>query len=163
MPANESSARAYFIGRFDIKVFLSKMCVAFTNIWNEYSLKIETYSQLCFDCESNKHTLKIFFAKKKFEGLIIPVAIESLLYLTPFQAKVDLVGPETLTGSKSSCSTVLFFLFNSIIITKLLSADLKKESHLLPVVSNMSKRRILIYTLDIYNLQTKSAFYECQY
>lgn len=37
--------------------------------------------------ESNKFILKIFF--KKFERLIMLVAIESLSYFTPFQTKVN--------------------------------------------------------------------------
>ena len=62
------------------------MCV-FTNIGNNYSLKSKkNCSQLCIDYESNKYILNIFF-KKKLEVLVTPDATESLLYLTPSQAK----------------------------------------------------------------------------
>ena len=47
--------------------------------------------------------------------LIIPAAVESLLYLTPSQSKV-----ETQTGSKSACPTVLdlsFQFHNNISVT----------------------------------------------
>ena len=44
------------------------MCVAFTNIGNDYSLKIKkNYWQLCIDYESDKYILN-FFLKKSSNG-----------------------------------------------------------------------------------------------
>ena len=40
MPANESYLRVYFMGRFNSKDVYAK-CVFFTNIENDYSLKIK--------------------------------------------------------------------------------------------------------------------------
>ena len=62
------------------------MCVAFTNIGNDYSFKIKkntvnyasTTNQIIF---LNSQS----FFKKKFQRLIIPVAIENLLYCSPFR------------------------------------------------------------------------------
>ena len=68
MPANESSLRACFMGRFSSKVVYQKF-VAFTNIRNEYSLKI-SYSQLCIDYESKKYILKDFFIFFKKVGKV---------------------------------------------------------------------------------------------
>ena len=76
------------MGKFNSRVVVAyQKCVFLKNIGNYYSLKInlKKYCQLCIDYRSNKFILKNFF--KKFEVLIVPVAIENLLYLTPSQAK----------------------------------------------------------------------------
>ena len=65
-----------------VKLFIKN--VVFKKIGNDDSLKAKKNLQLCIDCESNKYILKI---KEKFEVLVIPVANESLLYLTPSQGK----------------------------------------------------------------------------
>ena len=64
------------------------MCV-FSNIGNNYSLKAkQNYCQLRIDYEPNDYiAFFFFFLEKMFEVLAIPVATESLLYLTPPQAK----------------------------------------------------------------------------
>ena len=58
------------------------------------------------------------YIKKKIDALIIPVAIESLLCLTP---SLEALKPaEILTDSKSACPTVLhlsFLLYNNNSIT----------------------------------------------
>ena len=77
MPAKE------FQGKFDDKVVYQK-CV-FQKYWKELLLKNKkNYFQLCINYESNKYILKIFF---KTKVIVIPVAIESLLYFTPSQAR----------------------------------------------------------------------------
>ena len=53
-------------------VFLKK-------IGNDYSLKVKKYLRLCIHFESNKYILKIVL--KRFQELVIPIAMESLLYL----------------------------------------------------------------------------------
>ena len=76
MPAKE------FQGKFDDKVVYQKR--VFQKYWKELLLKNKkNYCQLCINYESNKYILKIFL---KTKVLVIPVAIESLLYLTPSQA-----------------------------------------------------------------------------
>ena len=69
---------------------------------------------------------------------IIPVTIESLLNVTPS------VPPETLTGSKNTCATVLYLSLQIHNNTQLHSADLKSELHLLPV-SKMGKFHSLVF------------------
>ena len=73
------------MGIFNTKVVYQK-CMLFIHIGSNYSIKKKNYCQLCIDYESNKYILKFFFFLKK-------VAFESLLYLTPFQAKVNVSTP----------------------------------------------------------------------
>ena len=87
------------------------------------------YCQLCIDCESNKHILKIK-KKKKIEVLFTLVATESL-DLTPSQTSVPL---ETQTSSKFTGLNVLYLSnFSSKIITQLLAACLKTGLHSVPI------------------------------
>ena len=60
------------------------MCVSYKYYKQLLSKNLKNCCQLCVDYKSNKYVLKILF-EEKFERLIIPVPIESLLYLTPFQ------------------------------------------------------------------------------
>ena len=81
--------------------------------------------------ESNKDVLKTFL-KKEFQVLIIPVAIEGILYLTPSQARGKFLYP------LKRCPIVIYHFFCSIIITQSLSTGLESKLHLLPV-SKMRK------------------------
>ena len=64
MPANKSSLKVYYMGRFNSKVVFQK-CMFFTNIGIDYPLKAkQNYCQLCIDYESNKYILTIFLKEK---------------------------------------------------------------------------------------------------
>ena len=88
-----------------------------------------------------------FFKKivKLFEVLIIPVATESLVHLTPSQGKGKFQYPlERYLVLKVHAQLYFFSLISSIITTQLLPAGLKSELHLLPF-SEIRK----FYTLDL--------------
>ena len=57
------------------------MCVAFTNIGNDYSLKIKIIT-VNYALTTNQMNKFWIFFQKKFERHIKPVATESSLYLT---------------------------------------------------------------------------------
>ena len=66
--------------------------------------------------------------------VVIPVAIDSLLYLTPSLAKGKfLCSLKPWLAQKVHAKVDSIFLFSSITITQLLSAYLKSKLHLLPV------------------------------
>ena len=80
MLANESCLRVCFM-RFNSEVVYQKL---FQKYWKRLLVKNKKVAVNCASTyESNKYILKIKQKKRKFEVLVIPVAIESLLYLTP--------------------------------------------------------------------------------
>ena len=88
MSVNESSLRVYFMGRFNNKVVYQKV---FYKYWKRLLVKKGTVHYASTNNQIN--TYKRLFLKKKFEVLVIPVAIESLLYHTPSQAKGKFLYP----------------------------------------------------------------------
>ena len=96
--------------KFNSKVVYQK-CVFSANIRNDYLSKIN-YCKLYIDCKSNKYILTIFF---KLEALVIPVAIESLLYLIPsiFVSLEKITSPKTY----ATCQLVFFQFHNNNSIT----------------------------------------------
>ena len=67
------------------------MCVGFKNIGNNYQLKIKKTTLSYASTTNQINTYWFKKKKKKMERFII--AIESLLYLIPFQAKVNFCCP----------------------------------------------------------------------
>ena len=87
----------------------------------------KNYFRLCIDYESNKYMVTILVFKKfrraHHNGCNLKLAISySILHSTLISTPA-----ETLTGLKSTCPTVLYISFCSIIITQLLYASLKSE------------------------------------
>ena len=91
----------------------------FCKYWKRLVIKNKKHSQLFIGYKLDKYILKIF---KKIVCVIL-FAIESLLYLTPSQAKGKFLYPlKHQLVKKVHAQLNSTFLFISIIITKLLSA-----------------------------------------
>ena len=75
------------MGRFNSKVVFQK-CMFFTNIGIDYPLKTQTkLLSIMHRLRIKKIHIDDFFKRKKLEVLVIPIALETLLYLTPSYAK----------------------------------------------------------------------------
>ena len=89
MPGNESSLRVDFMRIFNSK-FVYQQYVFFTNIGNDYTLKIK---KITVNYASTTNQINIYIYFFNFERVVIPIEIKSLLYLSPFQAKVNFYNP----------------------------------------------------------------------
>ena len=89
MPGNESSLRVDFMRIFNSK-FVYQQYVFFTNIGNDYSLKIK---KITVNYASTTNQINIYISFFNFGRVVIPIEIKSLLYLSPFQAKVNFYNP----------------------------------------------------------------------
>ena len=102
MSANQSYLRVYFMGRFNSKVIIQK-CVFFTNIRNNYSVKI-----------------------KKLLSIMRRLRIK-WIYIE------DFVWRKVWKAHHTSCNWKLIISYSIPRITQLLSEGLKKDLHLLSV------------------------------
>ena len=109
MLANESSLRVYFMGRFNSKVVEQK-CLVFINNGNDYMLKKNTINYAWTTNQIKEDYIECLFF---FFLIFLPyqLQLKARYILFYLKLKANFCTLENLTGSKSTCSTVVYLSF----------------------------------------------------